>query len=354
MAMTLAISPVSAIASRKKSGSRKRSEPNTMVASLGAHRITARRDLVADAPDGHDRRRVAELAAELPNVHVDGARVARERVPPDALEQLVARQHEALVVEQLPEQIELLGSELDLLLADPDLPAAGVDDEVTVGKHVRLAVAPLGGRSAKDRLHARDELPRVERLRHVVVGANLEADDLVDVLVARSQHEDRHVPALPHPAAELDPVDVGKHEVEDDELRRARREVLHRLGAGGGGLDRVASVLQVERDERRDRRLVLHDEDRLGLGRRHGVSVLGTLYVDPLAVVRERLERRTVDGVLAVVRLRRLTLDPRAAATHRRDPDARAPDANVPLVEQTESHRLVSRGEDADRHATRA
>ena len=75
----------------------------------------ARADLVADAPDRDDRRRVAELAPQLAHVDVDRARVARERVAPDPLEQLVARQHEAAVVEQLPEQVELLRRELDLL-----------------------------------------------------------------------------------------------------------------------------------------------------------------------------------------------------------------------------------------------
>ena len=84
-------------------------------------------DLVPHAPHGHDRRRVAELAAELPDVDVDGARVAREGVAPDALEQLVAREDEAAVVEQLPEEVELLRGELDLLLADANLAAPGVD-----------------------------------------------------------------------------------------------------------------------------------------------------------------------------------------------------------------------------------
>ena len=49
---------------------------------------------------------------------VDGARVAGERVAPDPLEQLVAGQDEAAVVEQLPEEVELLRRELDLLAAD--------------------------------------------------------------------------------------------------------------------------------------------------------------------------------------------------------------------------------------------
>ena len=88
-----------------------------------------RRDLVADAPHGDDRRGVPELATDLAHVDVDGARVAGEGVAPDALEQLVPGEHEPSVVEQLPEQVELLRRELDLAVADQRLPTAGVDHE---------------------------------------------------------------------------------------------------------------------------------------------------------------------------------------------------------------------------------
>src|SRR5262245_12740495 len=88
------------------------------------------RDLVADAPDRHDRRGVAELAPDLTHVDVHGSRVTGECVAPYALEQLVARENESAVVEQLPQEVELLRRELDLLVADVHLPAARVDDEL--------------------------------------------------------------------------------------------------------------------------------------------------------------------------------------------------------------------------------
>ena len=100
------------------------------------------------------------------------------------------------MVEQLPEQVELLRCELDLLLADARLAAARVDREVAVHEDGALALRALGRGAAQDRAHARDELARVERLRHVVVGADLEPDDLVDVLVARRQHQHRQVARL--------------------------------------------------------------------------------------------------------------------------------------------------------------
>src|SRR5687768_12004398 len=94
--------------------------------------LRRRRDLVADAPDGDDRRRLSQLATKLPDVDVDRASVAGECVAPDALEQLVAREHEPTVVEQLPEEVELLGRELHFLFSDLDLAPPRVDEEVSV------------------------------------------------------------------------------------------------------------------------------------------------------------------------------------------------------------------------------
>ena len=150
-------------------------------------------------------------------MHVDRSRVAREGVAPDPLEQLVAREHEPAVIQQLPEQVELLRRELDLVVADANLATPCVDVQVAVVHRLALALAALGRRAAEDRLDARDELTGIERLRQVVVGADLEPDDLVDVLVTRRQHQDRHVARLANTARHLDPVDVRQHQVEDDQ-----------------------------------------------------------------------------------------------------------------------------------------
>ena len=46
-------------------------------------------------------------------------------------------------------------------------------------------------RAAQQRAHAGDQLARAERLGQVVVGAQLQADDAVELLGARGQHQDR-------------------------------------------------------------------------------------------------------------------------------------------------------------------
>jgi len=167
--------------------------------------------------------------------------------------------------EELPEQVELLRRELDLLVADVNLASPGVHVEVAVGDLCRFRVAPRGRRASQDRLHPGDELAGVERLRQVVVGPHLEPDDLVNVLVAGGQHQDRNVPALADPPANLDAVHVRKHQVEHDQSRLLGLDLRERISAGSDGLDAVARLLQVQRDERSDRGLVLDDEHGLGL-----------------------------------------------------------------------------------------
>ena len=82
---------------------------------------------VADAPHRGERQVVAELLAELAHVDVDGALVADPAVAPHAVEQLPAAEGEALVFEQVGEQVELAGREGDRRAVEPRLAAADVD-----------------------------------------------------------------------------------------------------------------------------------------------------------------------------------------------------------------------------------
>jgi hypothetical protein len=196
-------------------------------------------------------------------VDIDGARVAREGVAPDALEQLVAREHEAPVVEEVPEQVELLGRQLHLLAGDGHLAPTRVDSELAVLENRAHELPSLGAGTAEDRLDAGDELAGVEGLRQVVVRAHLEPDDLVDVLVSRAEHENRNVGALADAATDVDPVEIGQHQVEDDQQGRARARLLDGVAARAGTAHVEAGALEVHPHERRDARLVLDDENRL-------------------------------------------------------------------------------------------
>jgi hypothetical protein len=75
----------------------------------------------------------------------------------------------------------------------------------------------------------------VERLRHVVVRARVEALDLVAPAVAGRQDDDRHLAALAPPGREhADPVDLRQAEIQDG-------------GVVGFGVAEELALLAVER-----------------------------------------------------------------------------------------------------------
>jgi hypothetical protein len=178
------------------------------------------------------------------------------------------------VIEQLPKEVELFRSELNLLAAHTHFSSAGVDAQVAVLDHGGVELFPLRAGATEDGLDARDELARIERLRQVVVRAHLEADDLVDVLVAGAQHEDRHVGRLPDAPTDVDAVDVREHEVEDDQGGRLSGNFLDGGRARARRSHGEARLLEIHGDERSDAPLVLNDEDRLALRGCHLVPIV--------------------------------------------------------------------------------
>ena len=114
--------------------------------------------------------------------------------------------------------------------------------------------------------HPRDELAQPERLGHVVVGADLQTDDGVDLGVARGDHDDRHPRSGADLAAHVDTGDAREHHVEEHQRRLDGLEALERLHAVGGGLDEEALALQRDGEGVAVRLLVVDDEDQRWIG----------------------------------------------------------------------------------------
>src|SRR6476660_4696916 len=133
-------------------------------------RISGRDELVARATHRPDPLRIAELAPQLRDVHVDGPGAARIRHAPDEIEQALAREDDARMLEEAGEEVEFLARKLDRRPRDRDLVRVAPQDDLARGEHLVLASA-LG--TAENRLDPGRELPRRERLRDVVVGAKL-------------------------------------------------------------------------------------------------------------------------------------------------------------------------------------
>src|SRR5574338_652097 len=158
---------------------------------------------VADAIEGFDRVErvvdVAEFLAEPLDVAVDGSVVDIDLIIIGRVHQLVAALHVTRALGQRLEDEEFRHREAHLFA----LPGAGV----TVGierefaSHDRFLVASLpagraGARAPQKRLHAFAEQALGERLFDVVVGADIEADDLVHLIVLRGEEDDRQIGAL--------------------------------------------------------------------------------------------------------------------------------------------------------------
>ena len=159
--------------------------------------------------------RLAELPAQPADVHVQRLGGPEPVLVPDARDQVLAGDDLAGVPDQLGEQVELLARERELVAVQEGPARAQLDPERAdhdVRRRGRL-------HAAQDGPHPRDHLRPAERLDHVVVGAELEPDDPLELRPARREHDDRHLrPGRTHLAREVAPVPVREHQVEQHEV----------------------------------------------------------------------------------------------------------------------------------------
>src|SRR5258706_5856214 len=227
-------------------------------------------EAVSDPSYGHDLERGPrrELLAQPADVNVDRLAVAGELAAPYVLQQRVARVNASREREQVRDQVELASGQLDVSSIEDHAPCGPVDaegaDRILFGDRLRLVGFRL--RSAEHRVHSCQDLANREGFGDVVVGAELEPDDLVDLGVLRRDDDDRHTAALAQRAAEVEAAHAGQHQVEQDEVwsgaaggsqtRRAVGRFLHgEPGRGEGVPQHLADAL-----------VVLHDPHVAGVG----------------------------------------------------------------------------------------
>src|SRR4029453_653369 len=122
--------------------------------------------------------------------------------------------------------------------------------------------------TAEQRPDAAPELADREGLRDVVAGAELEPEHLVELVVPRGQHDDRHGALRTQPLADLEPVELRQHQVENDEVDRLGRELRERPPAGTGRTHANPVPFERVRKNLLNGVLVVDEED--GRGVRHG------------------------------------------------------------------------------------
>src|SRR6185503_17904597 len=100
----------------------------------------------------------------------------------DDVEQLAAGEDATRLAHQRSQQVEFSGSELDGSCADPGLHPRHVERDIRGTNDIAAPWSDI--RAAEHRPDPRDELARAERLGDVIVGAELEPDQLVALVNA--------------------------------------------------------------------------------------------------------------------------------------------------------------------------
>src|SRR6185369_3770174 len=236
-------------------------------ASVPRRRLRRSPEHVPDAANGVDEpwraRVVLDLAAEPVDVDVDGPRLAGVVVAPDPLEQLVASEDLARVADEEREQVERLRLDRQRLAVPQEAVAGEVDlDPLEIDdRRRRLDRDSLFG-AAEEGPDPGRQLAQAEWLRDVVVGAQLEPDDLIELRALCREHHDRHARFGPDDPADLDAGELGQHEVQEDQVGPVPPEARERFSAVGR-LDHPESLrIECVRERLAERRLVLDDEDR--------------------------------------------------------------------------------------------
>ena len=195
------------------------------------------------------------------------------------LEQLAAREDAAGSGREHAQELELDEGELHLTAPNLDGAARNVDPQLARVDHLlRRAVARPGrGGTAQERTDTAAELADREGLRDVVVRAELEAEHLVELVVTRREHDDRHGALGPQPLAHLEPVQLRQHQVEHDEVEGAFAEPGERLLAVAGGDDAEPVALERVGEELLHGLLVVDEEDGRAVGHARMVETAALL-----------------------------------------------------------------------------
>ncbi|MNL31347.1 hypothetical protein D3C87_1531310 [compost metagenome] len=140
-----------------------------------------------------------------------------------------------------------------------------VDHQVAVLEDLALALGVAGLAAAQQGLDAGDQLAEAEGLDQVVVGADLEADDAVDLLALGGEHDDGDVVLLAaQKAADLEAAQLGQHEVQNDQVGLRELDLLEGLLPIVGLYDLVALLHESELDGLDDHLFVVDKQNLLG------------------------------------------------------------------------------------------
>ena len=202
----------------------------------------------------------ADFFAEAAHVGIHSAGIDEGIVFPDIAEELVAGLDASGALGEDGEELEFGGSEVDGLAFPRGDVAGDIDMEIAEAELVAGFFAGLA--AAEDFLDAQEEFARAERFGEVIISAEFEAEDAVDLGRLGGEHEDGRLGGGGLEAegfANLEAVHFREHDIEDDEVGGLGAGFFEGLGAVGGGGYGITGLLEVELDEFNGFRFIIYN-----------------------------------------------------------------------------------------------
>ena len=196
--------------------------------------------------------------AQAVDVHAQRIRI-RQLLAPHAGFEFLARDHRGRRLHQRLQDLQAGRIELQQLAIATHFERVEVVLEVGDGQHPGLHAAA----APRQRIQAHLDFLQRERLDQVVVGAGVEAGELVVERIARGQHQHRRLLArlVAQLAADLEAIHARQVEVEHDRVEVMDHGQVQPGHAVGGEVDGVAAILEVVAEVGGDVLVVFDDED---------------------------------------------------------------------------------------------
>src|SRR5665213_1781037 len=200
---------------------------------------------------------VVDLAAKVPDVDIDNVGEPVVIHIPDMFDNHGPAQGTSLVPHHVFQDAELLGRKFQGFNAAHNFTAGAIEHQIAHLEALRGGLA-----AAQKGAHAGEQFNEGERLGEVVVGAGFETFDPIVELSARAQDQDRRPGTTPaNPFEHFQPVHVGKHQIENDEVVVGVVSELERGGSVLRDVHGITGALESAPQEIGDSFLVFDYED---------------------------------------------------------------------------------------------
>ena len=207
---------------------------------------------------------ILDLFAQTLDVYVYRAGVANVFIAPDLIQKLFSGKNVVGRSCQKIEKLQLLWRHIDIFSHIHNGIIGFIDCQIGIFDTFHSRLCRNGSSwlvAAQHCLDARDKLLGVEGLFHVIIRTKLQTEHLVKNFAFGGQHDDGNRGTAAHFTADLIAVDAGKHQIQQNQVRR---EGIHSAEGGFPVLHdhRIKAFLgQVQRNEFGDIGIVINNQN---------------------------------------------------------------------------------------------